>query len=302
MDYRKTAKGLWNLMRPLEWSKSLGNMLIGALVASYFLYGAAFNSLSLDWILFAIGFIGVALLWGALYALNDYMDREADAKHAVKKERPLASGAVPAHVGLEFLISLLVSSFVIGFYIFIRTDSVLYLICLIGMMVNQFLYTLKPFEFKKRAVVDIISGSMVNPFFRFYAGWVLVLPAFNAPLDILAFVVMIQLGGYAIYRLSAIAHEKELGYKSSGVVFGEKVVKAVACLAMLIAGLGYFHAVLFATLPFGFIALALLSVLAAPLYLKSITNPQGMDLKAMHKLVYWHYLLFIAGFVVLFAL
>ena len=45
---------------------------------------------------------------------------------------------------------------------------------------------------KKVPIVDLISGSAINPIFRFYSGWVLLTQAFNAPLLPLVFIVGLQ--------------------------------------------------------------------------------------------------------------
>ncbi|GAG53098.1 unnamed protein product, partial [marine sediment metagenome] len=52
-----TIKGLIELMRPLEWSKSFGNMAIAAVTAGIVLSAV----LSVE--TFLIGFASVALLW-----------------------------------------------------------------------------------------------------------------------------------------------------------------------------------------------------------------------------------------------
>ncbi|MBU0662747.1 hypothetical protein KKH30_00555 [Candidatus Micrarchaeota archaeon] len=164
---------------------------------------------------------------------------------------------------------------------------------------NQFMYTLEPIMLKKKPVLDFISGSLVNPFFRFYAGWVLFMPAFNAPWEIVLFVLGIQFGGYALYRLSSKAHEAALNYKSSIVVFGEKNIKILAYLGIALGGGGFIFACLNGTLHFKFIWLAVLSLLAAPLYLGALRDPKAMDMKKIYRLIYAHYILFITGFIAL---
>ena len=74
--------GLIELGRPLEWSKTLLNMFLAAMMAFY-----VFGIRPLDLGIFVIGFISVAFLWSALYALNDYTDRFIDAQHRVKKKQ-----------------------------------------------------------------------------------------------------------------------------------------------------------------------------------------------------------------------
>lgn len=47
-----------------------------------------------------LGFLAFGLVASSIYILNDFMDREADRQHPVKCKRPLASGEVPAGLGL----------------------------------------------------------------------------------------------------------------------------------------------------------------------------------------------------------
>ena len=48
----------------------------------------------------ALAVIGFSLVASSIYILNDYFDREADAKHPIKKNRPLAAGTVKPNAAL----------------------------------------------------------------------------------------------------------------------------------------------------------------------------------------------------------
>ena len=89
-------KGYLKLMRPAEWSKSFGNMVIAGVFAAY-----AFN-ISIPITEFVFGMLSVVLLWSGLYALNDVMDWREDALHKVKKKRPIPTGRVSPQGGLAF--------------------------------------------------------------------------------------------------------------------------------------------------------------------------------------------------------
>ncbi len=285
----ETIRGLIGLSRPPEWSKSLGNMVIAFIVASGFS--------DLNWPLFLAGFIAVGpLLWGGLYTLNDYTDWQKDALHPVKKNRAIPSGRVPPKVALIFSIALITLSFAIGFFVI---GKPLFVLCLAAMLANQFLYTLKPFELKKKPALDLVSGSLVNPFFRFYAGWFLVAGAFNAPLALIVFVLGIQLGGYALYRLSSKKHEEELDYKSSAVVLGENKVKMISYAGIVLSGAAFFYSTISGTLPFEYFFLGVASMIPLPLYWTALKNPQKMNMEFVYKLIYAHYVFFIIGFVAL---
>jgi len=303
-------KDYFELTRPLEWSKSFGNIAFGYLIGLFLLNGfVSFENF--DFLLFLFAFITVGpLLWGGLYALNDVTDFHNDKLHKVKSSRPLPSGKISEKNALVFSLGLILLSLLIGVYFFLSLGNFLFLVCLLAMLLNQILYTVKPFHFKSRPVLDLISGSIINPFFRFYAGWVLVFQFFNAPLLILVFVTGIQFAGFALYRLNSKEHEKELNYRSSIVVFGEKKLLFVAYGVGLIAVLSFvlmtltfrfFPELIFlGTLPAKFLWLVVLSIILLPLYLQALSEPQKMDIKIMHKIMYFHNIFFISGFILLF--
>ena len=282
--------GLASLMRPTEWSKSFGNMAIAAVTAGLFL-GAGINPLR-----FLIGFISLALLWSGLYTLNDYTDRKADALHPVKKKRAIPSGLVPAKVAFSFAIILILLSLGIAFYL---NRAGLFTICILAMLANQIMYTTKPFSLKKKPIVDLISGSLVNPIFRFYAGWVLFVPFFNAPWQVLIFILGIQFGGFGLYRMASREHEKKLGLKSSVVLFGERNIRKLAYISLGVGALSYIYAT-FTVLPITYFFLGIAMLFAAPLYKTALKNPQKIDMKKMYHTIYVQYLVFIAGFIFLY--
>jgi len=281
--------GLLQLMRPMEWTKSFGNMAIAAIAA------AIIWNVTLDPIRFLTGFASIAILWGGLYALNDYTDRKADALHPEKKKRAIPSEAVPGNIALVFSILLIVLA--IGIALYINAGN-LFMLCVVAMLVNQVMYTSKPFNLKKRPVVDLISGSLINPTFRFYAGWVLFVPAFNAPLSLLFFILGIQFGGFGLYRMYSKDHEKKLGLKSSVVKFGSKYLKGMAYAAIGIGALSYIVASL-TVLPITYLYWGLAMLLGAPLYKTALKNPQKINHDKMYWLIYIQYMIFIVGFILI---
>ena len=287
--------GLLKLMRPLEWSKTLGNMAIGSVAALYVMYnGAVVGNFNL--VLFIAGFFSAGFfLWSGLYMLNDWTDRERDSLHDVKKKRPIPSGRVNPRIAFLAAVVLIAAAFVVGFAI-----NTLFVICLLAMLINQLLYTLDPISLKKKPVLDLISGSLVNPLFRFYGGWVLFLPAFNAPILLLVFILGFQLGGFALYRLSSAEHERELGYKSSVVVFGERNLRHVAYLGIALAGLAFLAMPFLGIVPLETLWLILLGLAAIPVFKSAMKKPHEMDMEKTYRQVYVLYLIFIAGFVAVF--
>lgn len=87
------------LLRPHQYVKNL------------ILFLPAFFSMDIlkeaVWTKTALGVIAFSLVASAVYILNDYLDREEDRQHPGKKNRPLASGSIPASHALGMMIGLL---------------------------------------------------------------------------------------------------------------------------------------------------------------------------------------------------
>lgn len=79
-------KAYIQLIRPKDWAKNL------FLFVPLFFAGMFFDTARL--LDLFTGFICFSLVASAIYIMNDYRDIEDDKKHPVKKDRPLASGAV----------------------------------------------------------------------------------------------------------------------------------------------------------------------------------------------------------------
>ena len=291
--------GLIELGRPIEWSKSLSNMIL-ALLMVFYIY-----NLTIDFFVFIAGFLSVAALWSALYALNDYTDWKIDLLHDTKKKRPIPSGRVTPKQGLIFAFVLLVVSFGISTLL----NNFLLMLCLLIMLTNQLLYTTKPWRLKSRKVFDIISGSMINPFFRYFSGIVLFVPAallfttFTPILPIL-FVVGIQFSGYTLYRMFSKGHDKKVKMKSTVALLPEKFVKSLAYIVMLIAGLSYIGLILNGTffkiawlgyLPVQFFGAIIIVLLLAPLLKDAIKKPQTANLSQSYRSLYLMNIAFVVG-------
>lgn len=300
------AKALLELMRPLEWSKNIMNMVLGSFLAIYFLNGK-FESGLFDIPLFFIAIGAVILLWSGLYALNDFTDWKKDSMHPIKKLRPIPSKRITPKKALVFAVILIIASF----FIAAMTKNNVLLASMGIMLANQFFYTMPVTRFKERPVLDLISGSIINPIFRFYSGWGLFANTFNAPILYLVFVVGLQFGGYTLYRLGSKGFEKQLKMNSSASMMNEKRLKKLAYLGIGISGLVFLLMALnrfipmikpFGILPLRFLSLFAISLLLAPLYYNSMRHPTKMNLEKTHKLLYYHLWLFILGIVLLFAL
>jgi 4-hydroxybenzoate polyprenyltransferase len=289
--------GFIELARPMEWSKSLLNMLLATLIA-YYVYTAGVN---LE--IFVIGFVSVAFLWSALYTLNDYTDWKIDLIHDVKKNRPIPSGKVSPAQAFIFSMLLIVASYGLAFYL----NNFLLVVCLTAMVVNQFLYTMEPFRLKSRKGLDLVSGSMINPIFRYLSGLVLFVPPaalFSqiTPLLPFIFVVGIQFSGYSLYRLFSKGHDKKVKMKSTVALMDEEKVKMVSYTVIGLAVLAYVGLFLngftiknetLGFIPLQYLIAPAVCVVFLPFMKEGILNPSKADMKKNYSILYLATLLFI---------
>ncbi len=155
-------KDLFKLMRPQQWFKSL-SILFGASVV---LYEQGIRITSLFNVLLSL--IAVSLLSSSIYVFNDVADIEKDKLHPVKKKRPIASGNVSIKEGVLLAIVLMLSSFGLLYYL---KDWLV--IVGVLMLINNILYSFKPFRFKDVPVLDVFSAGL-NFSFRVLIGWYIV--------------------------------------------------------------------------------------------------------------------------------
>ncbi|MBP8975818.1 MAG: decaprenyl-phosphate phosphoribosyltransferase [Bacteroidetes bacterium] len=82
----KKIKSLLRLMRPEQWAKNV--FLFAPLIFSKHLLNFSYLSKEIQ------AFVAFSLVSSFVYCINDVADRNADKLHPVKKNRPVASGAV----------------------------------------------------------------------------------------------------------------------------------------------------------------------------------------------------------------
>ena len=132
-------KDYFILVRPHQWVKNL------------LLFLPAFFALRMDevevLVSVSFGVIAFFFLSSSVYILNDYLDREQDAKHPTKKDRPLASGRIP-RTGAFILMGSLAA---LGLLIFGLIDKyALYLVT--GYVILNILYS---YRLKHIPIIDI---------------------------------------------------------------------------------------------------------------------------------------------------
>jgi 4-hydroxybenzoate polyprenyltransferase len=102
-------KYLVRSMRPKQWPKNV--VVFAGLIFAQKIFSARAGTLVIHWIpiLRACGaFAAFCVVSSATYLLNDVYDREADRIHPTKRNRPIASGALPVSIAVTAAIILFV--------------------------------------------------------------------------------------------------------------------------------------------------------------------------------------------------
>ena len=97
-------------LRPSQWTKNLIILLPLMLAQRLLDVQAVLHA--------AAAFVIFCALSGVVYLINDIADREADRRHPVKKDRPIASGALPVAVAIGW--SLVLGSAALGAAFWLR--------------------------------------------------------------------------------------------------------------------------------------------------------------------------------------
>ncbi|RIX50842.1 decaprenyl-phosphate phosphoribosyltransferase [Paenibacillus nanensis] len=127
-------------LRPKQWSKN--TLIFAALLFS-------FERMNLSTVTAVLaGFFLLCFVSGCVYILNDFVDREADRNHPVKRFRPMASGRLNAKAGLAFGLLLLTVSLIAAFCL-----KPLFGLLLSGYFLLNVLYS---FVLKHIVIVDIM--------------------------------------------------------------------------------------------------------------------------------------------------
>lgn len=187
-------KGYIKIARIDHWFKNVF-MLPGVALALIFtnipLYEAIIPTV--------VGILAVCFIASANYVINEWLDREFDAHHPLKKNRPSVGGNLQAkYVYLEYLI-LIGLGFGLSMMLHWEFQVFLFILLFMGVM-----YNVRPFRTKDRMYLDVLSESVNNPL-RLLLGWsALVTSALPPSSSLLAYwmggAFLMAMKRYAEYR------------------------------------------------------------------------------------------------------
>lgn len=167
-------KYIFESLRPIQWIKNLS--LFAALILNGQLTNFSLFSKNI------LAFISFCLLSSSSYLINDLLDLNKDRLHPVKKNRPLARGAITQSdaIFVSFLLMF------IGLFISLFINTAFFVISLVFILL-QYSYS---FLIKKKAVADIIGIAFFFTI-RAYAGEIAT--GYHLPVWIMLAVIFLSL-------------------------------------------------------------------------------------------------------------
>jgi len=139
---------LLRAMRPKQWMKNVF-VFIAVVADQKVLEPGPFFSTPVGQSF--LGFLLFCAMSSAVYLLNDLIDVEQDRLHPTKRERPIASGELPASTARLVAIVLPIAALLFGFAL--RT---MFGLILLAYLVNNIAYT---FKIKHVVLLDVLSIS-----------------------------------------------------------------------------------------------------------------------------------------------
>lgn len=136
-------KTLIRLLRVKQWTKN------GFVFAAFVFTNQATEGSADIWRATLFAFLGMCFVSSATYIVNDIKDVERDRAHPVKKNRPIASGAVSVGPAWALALSMLVGGLALGFAVGIPV-----LVCQLAYLTLQLAYNV---GLKGLAIADVFT-------------------------------------------------------------------------------------------------------------------------------------------------
>ena len=205
------------MMRLDHWIKQL---IITPGICFAFLLCGGDKSISVLVPKLILGFIATSLIASANYEINEYLDREFDRFHPIKKNRPAASEEVNGKIVWLFWAILSILGLLLAWII-----NTLFFFTALWLLVMGILYNVKPIRTKDIPILDVLSES-VNNAIRLLLGWFLISPNTIPPSSIvlgywMAGAFLMATKRFSEYRM--IANPKTAGlYRKSFQRYSER--------------------------------------------------------------------------------
>lgn len=136
-----TPRDVVALLRPHQWIK---NIVVFAGPAAGMKLSDPYSLLKA-----CIAFVAFCLAASAVYAINDTIDREADARHPTKRNRPIARGAITPGAAILMAVALVTLAFSLP-AVMLNVNVTAIIVLYFGMMLAYSLVL------KNRVILDVI--------------------------------------------------------------------------------------------------------------------------------------------------
>jgi len=134
----------WRALRPQQWIKN-------AFVWAGFLFAHAWDDRSLAGHV-AAAFVAFCVLASAVYIGNDWIDRDVDRAHPLKRSRPIAAGRITSATAASMAMALALAAFVLGAWAGIELVAILLAYLLLNVAYSLGL--------KRIVIIDVIAVSL----------------------------------------------------------------------------------------------------------------------------------------------
>jgi|TARA_B100001057_G_scaffold501258_1_gene622747 decaprenyl-phosphate phosphoribosyltransferase len=163
------------IARPDHWIK---NVLIvpGVIVALFFSKNETNFKLLID--LFS-STLALCIASSANYIINEYLDRNTDKFHPIKKDRVSVMGLVSSKGVIISYIIFSSLSLVVAYYVSFSVAIFTFFLLIMGII-----YNVHPIRSKDISYLDVLTEGINNPI-RFLIGWAAVIPSTIPPTSIL---------------------------------------------------------------------------------------------------------------------
>ena len=216
MKNNKNLKNYMKIARFDHWIKQL--FIVPGMLFAFFLLNINYNNTMLSSIIFSL--LATCFIASANYIINEWLDKDFDKYHPVKKHRPVVStGLETRYIIIEYILFT-----IIGFGFAIAVSKLMFFTVL-SLWIMGLVYNIPPVRTKELPYIDVLSES-INNAIRFFIGWFAITSVFLPPISI---IIGYWMGGaflmatkrFAEYRM--INNPKQAGlYRKSFKHYTEK--------------------------------------------------------------------------------
>ncbi len=195
-----------SIIRIDHWIKNIF-MIPGIMMGFIFSNILASQELFIDIIL---GVFATCLVASANYVINEWLDKDFDKFHPIKKNRSSVNQNLNSNIVYALYSLLLAMGLSISYFCSVEFLAVQLLLAVMGVI-----YNVPPLRAKDIAYIDVATESVNNPI-RFLLGWMLVTTTVIPPSSIL---IAYWAGGGFLMAIKRYAEFKKIGDKELAIKY-----------------------------------------------------------------------------------